>query len=381
MLVRTSRLSKLSWISFISFLLLVLCFTSSTVITLAQSPAVSQPLYTRLVAYDAATRNDVPDTNILIYAASGTGPGGTPVGASQTFDSAKKATILDTLADTNDHAGDSISNNSVPTLDPTLGYRFSFTAQVISETHSSNDRAGFSAIVLGQDHQGIELGFWPDRIWAQNAGFTHGEEISYTTTAGLVSYQILVQGSSYYLFANNTQILTGTLRDYCPNFLTCSNPVPYFVPNFTFIGDDTTSAKAKVAFSAVSAEANVQWVIVTDPGDGAVQTPPSAPVTLRQAINNVSPTSDGAVITFDQSMLGANVPALTASLTLPAGFQVQAACSPRQNLTMAANTQLLLGGNNLLQGLVITRSAGSTTLPAISTAGPGNRLLCTKVVA
>lgn len=377
--VCASSLSRLTWIGFISFLLLVLSFTSSTVVTLAQSPAVTQPLYNRLVAYDAVTRNDVPDTNILVYATSGTGPGGNPVGASQTFDGAKKVTILDTLFDPNDHAGNSITTTLIPNLDPNLGYRFNFTAQVISETHSSNDRAGFSAIVLGQDHQGIELGFWLDRIWAQNVGFTHGEETPYTTTTGLISYQILVQGSSYYLFANNTQILTGTLRNYCPNFLTCSNPIPYFVPNFTFIGDDTTSAKAKVAFSAVSAEANVQWVIVTDPGDGAVQTPPAVPVTLRQAINNVSPTSDGAVITFNQAALGANIPTLTSSLTLPAGFQVQAACSSRQNLTMAVNTQLLFGGNNLLQGLVITRSAGSTTLPAISTAGHGNKLLCTKI--
>ncbi len=44
-------------------------------------------------------------------------------------------------------------------MDRTTGYTLSFDLQVGSESHVSNDRAGFSVIALSSDLQGIELGF------------------------------------------------------------------------------------------------------------------------------------------------------------------------------------------------------------------------------
>ena len=40
--------------------------------------------------------------------------------------------------------------------------------KLLSETHSTNDRAGLSLIVLSSDLRGIELGFWTNEIWAQS---------------------------------------------------------------------------------------------------------------------------------------------------------------------------------------------------------------------
>ena len=59
-------------------------------------------------------------------------------------------------------------NAAFPLLDRTAGYSLDFDLQVNSESHSSNNRAGFSVILLSQDLLGIELGFWTDQIWAQS---------------------------------------------------------------------------------------------------------------------------------------------------------------------------------------------------------------------
>jgi hypothetical protein len=72
-------------------------------------------------------------------------------------------------------------------------------------------------------------------------GFTHGESsAALDTTASLINYRLAIQGDSYTLFANNSQILTGALRNYA------ASGFPYSQPNFAFFGDDTGEADAKV---------------------------------------------------------------------------------------------------------------------------------------
>ncbi len=133
------------------------------------------------------------------------------------------------------------------TMDHTSGYALSFGLQVVSETHASNDRAGFSVIALSSDLQGVELGFWGTEVWAQNVGFTHGEGTSgFNPSSALISYELTIQGSSYTLAANSTPILTGSLRDYS------TAGFPYTTPNFVFIGDNTFSAAANSAVGAIT---------------------------------------------------------------------------------------------------------------------------------
>src|SRR3954471_11535982 len=77
--------------------------------------------------------------------------------------------------------------NLIP-LDRSTGFEVDFTLRVLDEQHSSADRAGFSVTVLSSiaspGPPGIELGFWQNEVWAQNAGFTHGESSGvFDTTA------------------------------------------------------------------------------------------------------------------------------------------------------------------------------------------------------
>jgi hypothetical protein len=147
------------------------------------------------------------------------------------------------------------SDPDVVPLDRSTGFELDFSVKLLSETHNSADRAGFSVIALSSDASpmGIELGFWTNEVWAQNAGFTHGESSrAFDTTAGLIDYRLAILGNSYTLFADNSQILNGSLRDYTafnggPPF---NSGFPYNQSNFTFFGDDTSSANAKVQIAS-----------------------------------------------------------------------------------------------------------------------------------
>jgi hypothetical protein len=130
-------------------------------------------------------------------------------------------------------------NPTFPSLTRAGGFVVNFTAKLNSETHVSTDRAGLSLIVLSSDHQGVELGFWPNEVWAQSGPtFTHAEGGAFNTTAALTQYQLSIQGTNYSLTANGSPLLSGALRDYS------SFGVPYTLNNYLFVGDDTTSATA-----------------------------------------------------------------------------------------------------------------------------------------
>jgi hypothetical protein len=141
-------------------------------------------------------------------------------------------------------------------LDRETGYTLSFDLRINAETHASNDRAGVSVIVLSSDLLGIELGFWTSEVWAQNVGFTHGEgTTAFNPAAGVISYDLTIQGSGYTLKANDTTILTGSLRDYS------AAGFPYTTPNFGFFGDNTFSAAANSDLGAV------EFTVVPEPGE------------------------------------------------------------------------------------------------------------------
>jgi uncharacterized repeat protein (TIGR01451 family) len=153
------------------------------------------------------------------------------------------------------------SGSQTPTLDRNGGYTLRFSLRVISETHNNNDRAGFSVIAISSDkHYAIELDFWTDRVWAQEGGpvggglFTHAEEAIFNTTVGLIPYELTILGQEYSLVANNTEILTGSLRDYTAF---TGFPDVYETPNFIFMGDNSQSARGAVKLFSVSIITNV----------------------------------------------------------------------------------------------------------------------------
>jgi len=138
-----------------------------------------------------------------------------------------------------------IAHPGIETLDRAAGYTIVFDVKINSESHISNHRAGFSIIAISSDLLGIELGFWADTIFAQEAGFTHTEEAAFTTAA-MTRYKLAVAGSTYALSlaGSQTPLLAGPLRDYTPAVV--PDPDVYEIPSFLFLGDDTSSASASV---------------------------------------------------------------------------------------------------------------------------------------
>ncbi len=170
------------------------------------------------------------------------------------------AVTLDTTAGNFLQAGYSLF---LPAVDSAAGFSLSWQSRLLAESHSGNpNRAGFSVILLDQAHQGIELGFWTNQVWAQAAGFTKAESVFFNTTT-MADYLLTLHGGSYTLLANDTQILAGAMRDYS------AFGAPYTLNNFLFFGDDTTSAQARVSIAQVSTVSTVPsppaWLLMLGP--------------------------------------------------------------------------------------------------------------------
>jgi hypothetical protein len=218
------------------------------------APAATAPI----VLYDGAL-GTMPNSQGWTYFADGGSASPAPDGATTLDTSIPKDTYAGYFAAQGGFLG---SSAPVPALDRAVGYTISFTVQVELEDHAGSDRnddnlddrAGFSLIVLSSDKQGIELGFWKDRIWAQEGGsgdalFTQAEGAPFNTQAGRIGYALTVQGDGYTLSSSGAPILSGKLRDY-----TAFNglPDPYKTPNLIFLGDDTSSAGAKIQLAYIA---------------------------------------------------------------------------------------------------------------------------------
>ena len=140
-------------------------------------------------------------------------------------------------------------NPALPSFDLGGSVNVRFDARVISEAHALDNIAGLSLIVIGSDLRGIELGFWETEIWAQSGpSFTHAEGVLLDTTDAIAQYDVLLDGpaNTYTLSRNGSPILTGNLRNYS------SFGVPYNLPSYIFVGDNTTGAQGAFEFSHLS---------------------------------------------------------------------------------------------------------------------------------
>ncbi len=127
--------------------------------------------------------------------------------------------------------------------------------QMLSESHVRPDRAGFSIILLGKNNRGIELGFWGDRVFAQkqNPLFVHGEEALIDTLSQERNYLLAIHNGTYTLQADGVEILSGSCRDYTAfSGGPFGTGIPYTLPNFVYMGDNTTSAQADVRLGNIS---------------------------------------------------------------------------------------------------------------------------------
>jgi hypothetical protein len=151
-------------------------------------------------------------------------------------------------------------NPAFPSLDRTLGYRLTFGLDLNAEDHSGNsNRAGFSVTLIGNDKKGIEIGFQSSNtggsVFAQNDSgspsgiFSAGESASTTLGFSPNLWNLDVQGNTYSLglVSGGGAVLAGALRDYSNYVGNGQNA--YRTPNFLFLGDNTSSARADFVLS------------------------------------------------------------------------------------------------------------------------------------
>ncbi|MFZ0407444.1 MAG: Calx-beta domain-containing protein, partial [Cyanobium sp.] len=176
-------------------------------------------------------------------------------------------TTLSSTAQVADRAGYSnhtvtaanLVNSAFPKLDRSVGFGLDFRLQVLSESHQTNNRAGCSLILLdqGPTPRGIELGFWSNSIFSQAGGSTPfqtiAERVDGVNTSQATTYSLRILDQRYYLLAGNSLLLSGSVQDYS---LWPKDPIipygPYKIPNFLFLGDNTSSAKASVELGTIS---------------------------------------------------------------------------------------------------------------------------------
>ena len=147
------------------------------------------------------------------------------------------------------------SNSIAVDLDRTKGLNLDFQLHVSLEEHGSNGhRAGFSVIVITNDLQDVELGFWRDagagigEVWAQEVGFTHAEGALYDTSSAETNYSLQILGSEYSLLADGVSLLSGALG----NLSGVASTDVYGIRNYLFFGDNTTSARGQVTLGDIS---------------------------------------------------------------------------------------------------------------------------------
>lgn len=207
------------------------------------------------VLYDAAIGTNPSNQDWVLLA--------TPLfGAQFTETMQTGQVLLDSTADTSVKVGYfSLGHSDIPFMNRQNGYRVRFDVQVLSESHNSQNRAGFSVIILSDDSVGVEIAFWENEIWAQTDTplFTHGEGVAFDTTAAIEQYDLFIVDDRYALWAAGVPILSGPLRDYSAH----SNPV-YIQEEFMFFGDDTSSANAQLALAYIEAEDNRPPLLLGD---------------------------------------------------------------------------------------------------------------------
>ncbi len=113
------------------------------------------------------------------------------------------------------------------------------------------DRSGFSMLLLAEEHRGIELAFWPNRVWAQGDGkklFTQAEGADTVTDDAMHHSVLRLDSSNYTLLQDGKVLLSGHLRD---SSAFRGSPNPYRLKNFVFLGDDSQRSGAQVMLGSV----------------------------------------------------------------------------------------------------------------------------------
>lgn len=181
-------------------------------------------------------------------------------GAKSSFVTGGAQSKLDTTAKRAELAG----LTSIPRLLPDLGEgtELEFELQLTGEAHGNSDdnrdgradRAGFSVVLLDRELRGIELAFWPQRVWAQDDGrkkgplFTQAEGVE-AETGKLVRYTLKLGKDGYVLVGDGVRLLEGRLRDYSAFN---GSPNPHRTKNYVFLGDNSSRSGSAALIGRVT---------------------------------------------------------------------------------------------------------------------------------
>ncbi len=191
--------------------------------------------------YDGPLGTPPESQGWLAFGETGGTSSRTTLGGATTLDTTSIATLQ---AGYSNYSGLTLVNPLFPSLDRGTGFVVSLDMQVLSESHSNANRSGISLLVLSSDLQGIEVAFWQDEVWVQSGpDFVHAEGATLDTTSMVHQYAFTILGNHYSLAANGSELFSGSLRDYS------SFGPPYNLPNYVFLGDNTTSAAGSFEFS------------------------------------------------------------------------------------------------------------------------------------
>ena len=196
-----------------------------------------------------------------------------PAIVTKVYSSSVMGTIFDSTYERADYAGYAITPTLAPILKREKGFKLDFTLNIVEENHSTPDRAGFVVILLADDMKGIEVSFWEDEIWVQeddsadiNDLFTHAEGVTFTTNVW-VNYELEIISDTYSLSADNTEILSGTIRDYTawqpPVIPGYTIPDPYETPNLIFFGDNSSQAGSRTWIRDIIINTDVEFAYET----------------------------------------------------------------------------------------------------------------------
>ncbi len=206
----------------------------------------SQSFASEVILYDASLDTQLPNEQTSYFALFGSGT------QSYMTDGSDEFTRYNTLPDTSTIFG---YNTTQFLLDRSLGYTFSFTMRVVSETNVNDNRSCFNIVLYSTDEWGIMFYFQPDEIMTSQAdfgGYPKAESTTYNTTS-FVDYDIVVLGDIYTLYANGSQILTGDLKNYVADLVSKGYSTAY--PRLR-IGDATSGASgiADISFMQLSGD-------------------------------------------------------------------------------------------------------------------------------
>lgn len=239
---------------------------------------------TTILLYDAALGN-LPSDQSMSYLSYSESFGTSSV--TQTYSNG--ATVLDSTAVTGDYA---IYHTDATTLDAIEGFKLTLTVRIEEESHLNSNRTGFSIVLLDQNNKGVELGFETDAIYAREGNganlFERAEEIAFDTTAE-TTYELEIINDVYTLTAPGMSTLSGATRDYTDNSPPFGLPDPYEIDNFIAVGDDTTSAEAKIHLKYVAISTDTAVDPTATPTDMVDPTATNTPIPEATATNTPEP--------------------------------------------------------------------------------------------